>query len=61
MISAQDPKMAELARKQQFGKGLKAEITNKFNFKELDNPFLNSDFTLQNLKQQRHKEYLVKN
>ena len=52
--------MAELQRKQKFAKGIKAEITNQFNFVNIDNPFANSDFTLQNLKEKRHKEFLIK-
>lgn len=54
-MKAQDPRMAELARKQQFAKGIKPIITNQFNFVNIENPFQNSDFTLSNLKDKRHK------
>ena len=54
-IEGQDPAMAELAAKQKFAKGLKAIITNTVNINHIvSNPFESSDFTLGNLKKQRH-------
>ncbi len=52
--------MKKLAEKMKFGTGLKQVITNQFNFTDIENPFLNSDMTLQNLKKERHQRWLEK-
>jgi hypothetical protein len=57
---AATPEMRKLAEKMKFGSGLKQVITNQFNFTDIENPFLNSDMTLQNLKKERHQRWLEK-
>jgi len=40
------PEMRKLVEKMKCSNGLKQVITNQFNFKDIENPFLNSDMTL---------------
>jgi len=53
--------MLEIKNKMTPSRGLKVMITDQWNFVDIENPFHNSDFTLQTLKLQRHKEWVQKN
>lgn len=51
-LMAKDPALAGL--KDKFNSGRKVDFIKQFNFIDIENPFLNSDFTLVNLKEKRH-------
>jgi len=53
--------MKELKNKMSPDKGRKISITDQWNFTDIENPFHNSNFSMQTLKLQRHKDWMQKN
>jgi len=53
--------MLEIKNKMTPNRGLKVMITDQWNFVDIENPFHNSNFSLETLKLQRHNEWKQKN